>query len=183
MIITMFLMLGIWSCGTRKTNKTEEKIQVTKKDTTEIVINTGKVENKIEVETTKTNEISNWDFNHGTVSPVDPEKPMTHTGPDGKTNTYTNTKIEFGKGSGSSTKHTETAKEIKTETKDTSAAIINSGSSEVIKKETTKKETDRKGVGSNIWFWVGIAIASCIVLWFLWFVIIRKKKQEENELL
>jgi len=177
-LILWSLLFVMASCGTRKTSKTEEKLEVTKKDTTEIVINTGKVETKTETETAKVDENTNWNYTEGTLSPIDPEKPMTHTGPDGKTNTFTNTKVDFGTGSGNSTKKTETTKETKTETKDTSATKLNSGSATEIKKHTKTKNTDRKGTGSSIGFWIGIAIATCIVLWFLWFVIIRRKKSE-----
>lgn len=174
----LILLLILASCGTRKTSKTEESLEISIKDTTEVVINTSKVENKTENETTKVEENTNWNFSQGTASPIDPDKPMTHTGPDGKTNTYTNTKIDFGTGSGNSTKHTETTKETKTETKDTSATEIKSGSAETIKKESTNKTSERVGPGSNIGFWIGIAIAGCILLWFVWFLVFRKKKQE-----
>lgn len=180
--ITILILITLFSCGTRKTSKTEENLEVSKKDTTEIVINSGKVEDKSETEATKIEENATWNYTEGTLSPIDPEKPMTHTGPDGKTNSFTNANISFGSGSGNTTTRSETSKEVKTQTKDTSATNINSGSSEELKKVTAKKESDRKGVGSNIGFWIGIAVATCIVLWLLWFVIIKRKK-EKNELL
>lgn len=178
--IILILLITLTSCGTRKTSKTEEKLEVTKKDTTEVVINTSKVEDKTETETSKVDENTNWNYMEGTLSPIDPEKPMTHTGPDGKTNTFTNTKVDFGTGSGNSTKHTETARETKTESKDTSVAKVNSGSTTEIKKHTKTKNTDRKGTGNSIGFWIGIAIATCIVIWFLWFVIIRRKNTKNE---
>lgn len=174
----LIILLVFASCGTRKTSKSEENLEATKKDTTTVVINTGKTENKVDTENTKVDETTNWNFSQGTASPIDPDKPMTHTGPDGKTNTYTNTKIDFVAGSGRSTKYTETTRETKTETKDTSATKINSGAVEEIKKNTITKNTDRKGTGGSIGFWIGIAIATCIVIWFLWFVIIRRRKQQ-----
>lgn len=177
-ILTILLTLTIWSCGTRKVQKSDEKIEVTKKDTTEVIVNTGKVENKTETEKTITEENSNWNYSEGTLSPINPDKPMTHTGPDGKTNTFTNTKIDFGTGSGNSIKQSETTKETKTETKDTSATKVNSGSAETIKKESSSKNTERVGASTNIFTWIGIAVAGCILIWFIWFIAFRKKKQE-----
>lgn len=176
--LIFILLIVLTSCGTRKTNKTEEKLEVTKKDTTDVTINTGTIDKKIEKENTNTKENSTWDFNSGTMTPINPEKPMTHTDAEGKTNTYTNANVNFGSGSGNKTKETETTRETKTEVRDTSVTKIKIGSTEEIKKTTTKKVTDRKGVGANIWFWIGIAIGTCIVIWFLWFVIIRKRKQK-----
>lgn len=180
MIITMFLIFGIWSCGTRKTNKSEEKIEVAKRDTTNIGINTGKVSNKSELENIKNKENASWNFDQGTLTPINPEKPMTHTDPDGKTNTYTNANVNFGSGSGTSIKEFQTNKETKTAIKDTSSTKINSGSSEDIKSIIIKKETDRQGVGTSIWIWVGVSISICIVFAFIWFLISRRKKKLEE---
>lgn len=177
-ILIVFLTLGICSCGTRKVNKSESKSEVKTKDTTELLVNTGaqvKVEEKTTSEETNNTQ---WDYESGTLTPIDPEKPMMHTNSEGKTNTWTNANVNFGKGSGSSETKTNQSTVTKTESKDTTQVKANSGSQADIKQSNKNFDSDRKGAAVNIEFWIGVAIAGGILMWFLWFIFIRRKNTE-----
>lgn len=176
--LTILLALTIWSCGTKKTSRFEENLSISRKDTTEVNVNTGTVVKTEEAENKVIEENINFNYNEGTLTPINPEKPMTHTGPDGKTNTYTNASVNFGSGSVQSTKKSQEVKETNTEIKDTTSIKLNAAYTEELDKKYTIKETDRKGVASMIEFWIGIAIAYGIIGWFIWFVIYKRKKQE-----
>jgi hypothetical protein len=146
LIATIFLISGIWSCGTRKVNKsdteTTTKTEVTISDTTKIVTNTAynidKVVNDFEIE------------------PIDTTKAIVIIDNTGKKTSYLNAKIRHRR-------ETSRNKTLKSE-------IVQSSRKENIKQtaqtKTSVKQIEKKAsiITELWWLWLLIFV---ILLYYL----------------
>ena len=130
-LITILLASTIWSCSTRKVNKSEvkETTEVKEIDTTKTVTNTQKFERSVDTSTVSELEIV----------PIDITKPMIVNG-----KSYTNAILKR--------KVTKVNKVV--ELTEKVAQIQQNGVNKAIKTETTikEKQTERKS-GFN-WWWL-----------------------------
>jgi cobalamin biosynthesis Mg chelatase CobN len=175
--VIIILLLSLVSCGTRNVSKTETKTEIATKDTTSVVINSGTVTKAEEKSTKEEATNTEWNFESGTATPIDPNKPMTHTDSEGKTTTWTNANVNFSKGSGKAESKSTEKSEVKTETKDTTQVKSNTGSQTAIKQSGKTFNSEREGAVVNIKFWIGAAIATAIILWVLWFLFWKRRKK------
>jgi len=142
LMLTIFLISGIWSCGTRKVNKsnteTTTKTEVSVSDTTKIVTNTA-----YNIETIKE------DFD---IEPIDSCKAIVIIDNNGKKTSYINAKIRHKR-------QTSVNKTLKNE-------IVQSSHKENIKQtkqsKTIGKQIERKASIITEFWW----------LWLLIFVIL-----------
>ena len=83
-ILTIFLISGIWSCGTRKVNKsnteTKEKSEITIVDSVKVAI--------------KTDSSTQIDSNEFIIEPIDSIKPIIIIDSKGKKTSYLNARIK-----------------------------------------------------------------------------------------
>lgn len=168
------------SCGTRHTTKSTTSLNVATKDTASVVADATAAGYAGSHEEATREATNTYSTGSGTLTPVNPDKPMLITGPDGKTATVQNASFSWNTTQG--TQHsTETGK--KSDTLARIAATHTAGTTGrqlAVKQVTAVKATDRKGAASSIQFWVGLAIGACILIWFLWFIIFRKQRNENT---
>lgn len=146
LIVTIFLISGIWSCGTRKVNKsdteTKTKTEVTISDTTKIVTNTSYDIDKV--------------VNDFYIEPIDTCKAIVIIDNTGKKTSYINAKIRHRR-------ETSRNKTLKTE-------IVQSSRKENIKQtaqtKTSVKQIEKKAsiITELWWLWL---ILLALILYYL----------------
>ena len=146
LIVTIFLISGIWSCGTRKVNKSDTetmtKTEVSISDTTKIVTNTAYNIDKV--------------VNDFYIEPVDTTKAIVIIDNNGKKTSYLNAKIRHRR-------EISRNKTLKTE-------IVQSSRKENIKQtqqtKTSVKQIEKKAsiIIELWWLWLLIFV---ILLYYL----------------
>lgn len=150
LILTILLILTLWSCGTRNTKKTEIK----EEEKTEIDSSEKSDEKKEEDRKTVKEEESDIEEESEILIPTDPSKPIKKTveEKDGKkTTTWENASVDTSKKKEKSKKKEVTDEKIKTEIK----KEVKQKQVASKKKSDVSKETERK-MGFPYW-----------MLWFL----------------
>jgi len=174
--ITFLLASTLWSCGARKTQKSHEEIIVTAKDTTAETVSAGSQTNTVTDQETRVEDNINWDETSATLTQVDPTKPIIITESNGKTTTFDNAVVQFGKKSGTS--HTATTEKTKVaeNKKDTITAIKITGKE--IKTATIKdiKATDKKEWGGLLPLVIGAIASLVIIIWVIILIYLYKKQ-------
>jgi len=168
------------SCGTRHTSKSSTALNFTGKDTAIIVADAATADHAASHEEEKREATNAYTTGGGTLTPINPDKPMLITSPEGKTTTVQNGTYSWNTTQG--TQHsTETGKKSDTLVR---IAITHSkaatGKQIAIDQVIATKVTQRKGAATTVQFWVGLAIGACILIWFLWFVIYKKQHNENS---
>lgn len=179
LLLILFGVITV-ACGTRKTQKSRAEISTAIKDTAHTKLNTGSTE--IKATSIKTYELANaiWSETAGTLTPRNPDIPMSVTTSEGKTTTYNNAIVQFGTKSGAgSTQKEEEVNKVSVK-KDTTADESASGHAENIKSEITAGNTDREGVLVNLKFWIAGTVALSIIISLVWFYFWKKKKDNEQ---
>ena len=147
-LLIVFLTSGIWSCGIRKTNKTEIKEEIK----TETETSTKTEESTTEERVIKKSEDSDKTETVENLTPIEPEKPMKKTveEKDGKKiTTWENASVNSGTKTDKSKKSESVDEVVKSDFK--GETKINA--SEEIKKEEDVKVTDAdKGFALNLWW-------------------------------
>ena len=148
-IATIFLISGIWSCGTRKVNKSDTenstKTEVSISDTTKIVTNTAYNIEKI--------------VNDFYIEPIDSTKALVIIDSNGKKTSYINAKIRHRR-------ENSVNKTLKSE-------IVQSSRKENIKattqSNTSVKQIERKAsiITELWWLWLLIFVILIILKYFL----------------
>jgi len=168
----------ISSCGTRHTSKSSTAVNLTGKDTANIVADASTSDNAASHEEVKREATNAYNSGSGTLTPINPDKPMLIISPEGKTTTVQNGTYSWNTTQGTQNS-TETGKKSDTLVR---IAITHNkaatGKQIAIDQETAIKATERKGAATTVQFWVGLAISACILIWFLWFI--YKKQHNEN---
>lgn len=176
--LTILLMSAIWSCGARRTAKERTELKSKKTDTVAVQLKKG---SEIATATAiKSSNTVNATFNEQslTVSPVDPAKPSSYTNAAGQTVSFQNALITTGKRNGNTVTDTKTEVAVSVKQKDTTAAKMATVTHNEINLEQSSKATERESIFTNLWFWIGLAAAICIVLVVFWWLVFGRKKKE-----
>jgi hypothetical protein len=96
-ILIVFLALGISSCGSRKSQKTETELKTDVSTYSENSKNSGSNESTVSKTDAKDNTITTETDEGETLTPINPEQPIIKITPDGKATTYKNAVVTIGK--------------------------------------------------------------------------------------
>lgn len=154
-LITLFALIFLISCGTRKTNKTEIKEEIK----TEIEASTKIEETKTEERIIEKSEDSDKTETVENLTPIDPEKPMKKTveEKDGKKiTTWENASVNSGTKTDKSKKSESIDEVVKTDSKRESDFKVISESKKTDKVKFT--ESDKGVVFSWWWIWIIVLI-------------------------
>ena len=168
-ILIILLIVGIWSCGSRKVETEIEKKEVKTENNIVKESENQKESEKKEDINTNTKEVTNE--NESIIEPIDPTKEMIVNGKSYKNAKLTNKKTNKVKDTHEQKKVAEKVKEIE-KTKE-----VDKSKSSISEKLKYKKVDKKESFIFSIWFWIILILILLALYWLykkykdkIWFI-------------